>query len=121
MIKKSAIIITALLLIVVYFSIDPSGSAVFPKCPFLMLTGLKCPGCGSQRAIHSLLHLDFVHAFQYNALLVLSIPAVILYLYSEATRKKKPELYSTLHKTTVIWCILAAVILWWILRNVLNL
>ena len=25
---------------------DPSVSAFFPKCPFLLLTGLQCPGCG---------------------------------------------------------------------------
>ena len=60
------ILIGALLMI--YYWFDPSEIELFPKCPFYMLTGLKCPGCGSQRAIHSLLHLDFIGAIRYNLL-----------------------------------------------------
>lgn len=110
----------ALLLITVYFMFNPSGSAMFPKCPFLVLTGLECPGCGSQRAVHSLLHLDIVSAFRYNALLVVSIPAVMVYLYAEINRKRKPALYATLHKGIVIWSIFAIVVIWWIARNLFN-
>ena len=40
----------------IYFALDPSRSDLFPRCVFLSLTGYKCPGCGSQRAIHALLH-----------------------------------------------------------------
>ena len=62
---------------VIYYVYDPA-TMPFPRCPFLMLTGWECPGCGSQRAIHSLLHLDIAAAWRYNALLVLSIPYVVL-------------------------------------------
>ena len=27
-----------------YFALDPATNAIFPRCPFLTLTGLKCPG-----------------------------------------------------------------------------
>ena len=37
---------------VVYVALDPATCAVFPRCPFYVLTGLKCPGCGSQLALH---------------------------------------------------------------------
>ena len=69
-----------LIAIYIYSHIHPNSSPFFPKCPFLMLTGIKCPECGSQRAIHALLHADIKTAFSYNALLVLSIPYVILLL-----------------------------------------
>ena len=41
-------------------------------------TDIKCPGCGSQRAIHSLLNLDIKSAFGYNPLLVCTLPYIIM-------------------------------------------
>ena len=64
---------------VMYGLLDPARHAIFPKCPFLMLTGgLRCPGCGSQRALHALLHLEFKEAFLYNPMVVISIPFLLL-------------------------------------------
>jgi hypothetical protein len=54
------------------------GAAGFPECPFHRLTGLYCPGCGTIRAIHALLHGDPLSAFRYNPLAVLSLPLLIL-------------------------------------------
>lgn len=42
------------------------------------MTGLKCPGCGSQRAVHYLLNGQFIPAFRANPLLVMSIPYLAL-------------------------------------------
>ena len=33
-------------LVLTYSSFSPEDSTWFPKCIFLQLTGLKCPGCG---------------------------------------------------------------------------
>ena len=64
---------------VTYGLFDPAKYAFFPKCPFLLLTGgLRCPGCGSQRAIHSLLHLNLKEAFLYNPMVIISIPFLVL-------------------------------------------
>lgn len=103
---------------IIFFVFDPSVSALFPKCPFRMLTGLQCPGCGSQRAIHALLHLDIAAAFRYNALLVVSIPVVALLLAAEAYRQKKPEFYARIHHPALIWGYFCATLLWWIGRNI---
>ena len=54
-----------LLGVVVYFTFDPSNpslSKYFPKCPFYSLTGLKCPGCGTQRALHEIPNGDIAGA-----------------------------------------------------------
>ncbi len=59
---------------------DPSTKTVTPPCTFYLMTGFYCPGCGMTRATHSMLNLDFVKAFRFNALLVVSIP-VLIYLY----------------------------------------
>lgn len=109
------------ILIGIYYLFNPSSIALFPKCPFLLLTGLKCPGCGSQRAIHSLLHFDLATAFHYNMLLVLSLPFVFVLIYSEIYRQSNTRFYANLHKTKIIYCYLGIVIIWWIIRNIYNL
>ena len=78
---------------------------------------IPCPGCGSQRALHSLLHLHLADALRYNALLVLSIPYIALLLFAEAYRTRFPKFYLRVHKPLYVWSYLAAVILWGVGRN----
>jgi len=59
---------------IVLFACDPSRVPIYPVCLFHRLTGLNCPGCGSLRAMHQLLHGNFVAALHLNALLVVSLP-----------------------------------------------
>ena len=102
----------------VYFLFDPATTP-FPRCPFLMLTGWLCPGCGSQRAIHSLLHLDIAAAWRYNALLVLSIPYVLLLVVAEwGGARRESRLYRALNREWLIWSYFALVIAWWVARNI---
>lgn len=105
----------------IYYKFNPGNIAIFPKCPFLLLTGLKCPGCGSQRAIHCLLHLDIQGALMYNFLLVASLPVIAILVYAEIVKNKKPILYIKLHKAKYIWTIFWFVIGWWIIRNILDI
>lgn len=60
-------------LLVLYIA-DPARHSLYPVCYFHQLTGLDCPGCGSQRAIHQLLHGNLLLAFRLNPLLILSLP-----------------------------------------------
>ncbi len=48
---------------------DPSTAGFFPACPFLVLTGLACPGCGMTRGLHALLHGDVLGTLDYNLIL----------------------------------------------------
>lgn len=115
------LVLAALLVIgVIYFALDPSTSGLFPRCTFLSLTGYKCPGCGTQRAIHALLHGDVAGAFKYNALLLVAIPWIALCLYAESRRLRNPRLYARLYAPLLIWLFLAMVLLWWLLRNIFN-
>jgi len=61
--------------------LDPNAAdSLLPPCPFLSLTGLYCPGCGSTRCLHALAHLDLPAAFSMNPLLVVALPALTLML-----------------------------------------
>ena len=115
-------LVVAVLLVLgfIYYALDPTASAVFPRCTFLSLTGYKCPGCGSQRAIHALLHGDVVGAFRDNALLLVAIPWIALCLYAEGQRIRNPRLYARLNAPLLIWLFLAILLLWWLLRNIFN-
>ena len=116
------LLVAALLLVLglVYYALDPSSSTLFPRCTFLSLTGYKCPGCGSQRAVHALLHGDLAAAFRYNALLLIAIPWIALCLFAESRRTRNPRLYECLNAPLLIWLFLAMVLIWWLLRNIFN-
>lgn len=103
--------------IAIYVIFDPSVSSFFPRCPFLQLTGLKCPGCGSQRAIHALLHGDVCGAARFNFLLVISIPVIVLYSFLEVCKMRFPRAYNLINSPKIVWSIFAVVALWWVLRN----
>jgi len=104
----------------IYFALDPASSAVFPRCGFLTLTGYKCPGCGSQRAVHALLNGDVAGAFGYNAMLFIAVPWVALCLFAETQRVRNPRLYARLHPSILIWLFLTLILSWWRLRNIVN-
>jgi hypothetical protein len=53
---------------------DPATSGVFPPCPVRYLTGWYCPGCGSLRAVHQLLHGNLRAAWAMNPLTVILLP-----------------------------------------------
>jgi Protein of unknown function (DUF2752) len=65
---------------------DPATSGIFPPCPFRYLTGLYCPGCGSLRAIHQLLHGNLRAAWGMNPLTVILLPFIAYGIVSEALR-----------------------------------
>lgn len=63
----------------VLWRFDPNVAGnPLPPCPLYALTGLLCPGCGSTRALHALLHADPLRALSMNALLVASLPVLPL-------------------------------------------
>lgn len=113
------IILLIIILGAVYSVFDPLKSSFFPSCPFKSVTGLDCPGCGSQRAIHELLHLNFKKAFEYNALLVLSIPYLLLLMIFnfESVKQRFPKLERILFGWKSVWIITIIVILFFIFRN----
>lgn len=115
------IVLTLFILLIVYGVHNPESSSHFPKCPFRLITGYLCPGCGSQRAIHYLLNLELNKALSANALLVYSIPVIILLFLIERFNGKY-ELTQRLHAVffhgIFILSYLGVILIWWICRNI---
>ncbi len=57
--------------------VDPDEGGHYPACPFLALTGLYCPVCGSLRAVHALAHGDVAAAAGLNVLTVAGVAALV--------------------------------------------
>jgi hypothetical protein len=105
---------------IIYRAFNPDLTAIFPQCPFRLLTGLECPGCGSQRAVHYLLNFNLLAAFRENALLVISIPYLITGFIIDNLKSTKPEILkfrNRLYGKNAIWMVLFTIIAFWIFRN----
>ncbi|MDR2058231.1 MAG: DUF2752 domain-containing protein [Dysgonamonadaceae bacterium] len=121
--KRSIFVLVAVALVVIYYIFNPQNNSFFPQCPVFYLTGLKCPGCGSQRAIHHLLHLDFYSALKTNLLLVFSIPYLILGLVFEQIKRPTKtilKLRKILYGQIAIIIVLIIIILFSVFRNVIH-
>ncbi len=109
----------AIVLAIVYYYFDPVEARWMPRCLWKVATGTDCPGCGSQRMAHALVHGDILGAWHANAFALCIIPLIGLLLVMELNREKYPKLYRKVHAPWVIWTLAAAVLIWWILRNVI--
>jgi len=102
---------------VALFWFDPSRTPFYPTCQFHRLTGLQCPGCGSLRAMHQLLHGSLAAAFHFNALLVVSLPALAWWAARRGIGLWKGEPLPDGIRPAWLWCALAAALAFGILRN----
>ena len=107
---------------VVYYNFDPELNKLFTPCLFKAITGYKCPGCGTQRAIYHLLHFDVVNAFFKNPMLVLVLPYLVLGLMFEYTKLgvRSPRVRKVLLGRVVVCISFILVITYWVTRNIFN-
>ncbi len=105
--------------LVVLFAVDPARSSLLPSCPFHALTGLHCPGCGTLRALHELLHGNLCTAFGLNPLMVSALPFVAYWSVSELARELGLRRLPVPFIPAVwIWLLLGVIFLYWIARNI---
>lgn len=119
--KWSIAIICITIIAILYRTYNPYYSIYFPKCPFRELTGLKCPGCGSQRAVHYLLNFDILSAARENIILVLSIPYILTGLVFDFLKRSDDNFLrwrKMLFGQKAIFAVLTIIIAFWILRNI---
>lgn len=114
-------LVTAIIVAVlgVIWAVNPEQPGFFPPSPFRALTGYYCPGCGTLRGLHQLLHGHWLAALDYNPLMVLSLPFMV-YAYGSyglraiAGRRILP---SVRIPARWIWLLLQVILAYWVLRN----
>ncbi len=100
------------------FFYEPGRTGFFPLCPFRALTGFRCPGCGSTRALHQLLHGNLLASFELNPLLFLTLPVVglLLIIYTRCAITGRPMPQIDLPRKYA-WIVCVLVFGFWVLRN----
>ena len=101
----------------VLYVFNPGEWGFYPFCFFHRATGLLCPGCGSLRAMHQLLHGHATVALRFNAVFVLSLPLLGWCGARVAVGKlrHKPVSYSI--RPAWWWTGLTVLVIFGILRN----
>ena len=110
--------LAALPCLALIYARNPEEPDFYPPCMFYILTGLHCPGCGTLRGLHQLLHGNLIGAFGYNPYTMLALPFIgyaFLSALTSATRGKR--LPSVFVHPALIWGLLVAVLSFWVLRN----
>lgn len=118
----AALIAVAVLIVLFYSAFDPIATRWMPQCAFHSLTGLSCPGCGMQRALHAALNCDITGALAQNLFLILSIPYLFFVIWG--TLKFLPASGAVARIACHRYAAIAYIILffvWWILRNILGI
>ncbi|WP_296928820.1 DUF2752 domain-containing protein [Porphyromonas sp.] len=106
---------------VVLYLYSPESLRI-PRCPFLQLTGWQCPGCGSLRGIHALLHGNIVRVLQLNVMLIPALLYLALLVMLELTRPhsvRAERLYRRFSGRIASWIIFVLIVVWGIGRNLL--
>jgi hypothetical protein len=99
------------------FFFRPGSYAIYPVCHFYSLTGLHCPGCGSLRALHELLHGNLIEAVRLNALLLLCLTVFVFLVarYVLAAVRRQRAFFTV--RAVWLWTFLCAAVAFSVLRN----
>ena len=101
--------------------LDPDAVAACPTlCPFRLMTGVDCPGCGLTRALTALLHGDPDGAAAQHPLVFLALPlavAAVAWLVAEAvSRRPLTTRVPPALRTGASLALLAAFLVVWVAR-----
>ena len=107
----AAVVAGLCLAVFLLYFFPPAEAGFYPLCIFHAVTELECPGCGSLRAAHSILHGDFAMAFRLNPLLFVLPPlgGLTWVVYRPAGLSAIPAKW--------IWALLGVIIAFGVVRN----
>ncbi len=102
---------------------DPVAYGWAPQCPFRLVTGLSCPGCGLQRAVHALCHGHLAEALAYNFFLILALPYLLLVFTAECLLRgpHRDRLMRAVASPTAIGLYVGLYVAWGVVRNVIGI
>ena len=103
---------------VTLYAVAPGGDSYYPRCLLYVTTGWYCPGCGSLRAFHALLHGRFAEAVDLNAWTMLVLPFGIAYCARQFYTAVRYDRYWTSRAVTAVaFVLLAAGLAFGVARN----
>ena len=99
---------------------NPHSTSWPLKCPLYLFTGLQCPLCGMQRAIHELLHGNITEAWTLNPGFFLFSPYWIVILIGSLhpTLQKNNAFIRFCFRDSTILLALIMLLIWGVIRNI---
>jgi hypothetical protein len=92
--------------------VDPHRpGSLFPPCPFKLLTGWDCPGCGGLRMTHDLLHGDLAAAAMDNVFVLVGVPLLVGWMLWR--RRRGQRVFTVAAGVTLV----VAAVAWTVIRN----
>jgi hypothetical protein len=99
-------------------AVDPNQHGHYPTCPYLYLTGLYCPGCGSLRMIHALAHGHLAEAFGRNMLAFCLLPLLACMWAQWTVRVARGRPRTTVADPRLIYALFVVIVVFTVLRNI---
>lgn len=103
-----------------YYIVGPE-SGLLPQCVMYGFTGLKCPGCGTQRFVHAALHGQWIEALNYNWLMPLLLAFLAVIVWVELTSATHPRRRVRFYSPAMIWSFWGVLVGWTVVRNIFGL
>ena len=101
------------------YAVNPSQWSPWLQCPFHAVTGLDCPGCGTVRALHQLLHGHVLAALRLNALSMSLLPFLGYPFLSNVMLVARGRGFPRVMVPWAVgWSLVAVVLAFWVLRNI---
>jgi hypothetical protein len=117
--KSAGVTLALPIFMVIVYAHDPARSILYPPCPFHTLTGFYCPGCGTLRALHQLLHAHLLQAIRLNLVTILTLPFLgYAYLSHVLYAVSGRRLSGFFVPAVYIWMLVGIIISFWVLRNI---
>lgn len=88
-----------------------------------MLTGLSCPGCGFQRAVHAALHGHFLQALSYNYWFTFALPYLLMVIIEKWGLKGQwqERVAAVIEHRYLIYTYVVTFFIWLVVRNIYNI
>jgi hypothetical protein len=117
LVAPAGVALTAVAGFAVIASVDPNEPGHYPVCPFLAVTGLYCPGCGTLRALHALTTGDLATGFARNPMTMLAVPFLLYVWAAWVGREVRGTVRTTMAPAWWLWALAGGVVAFWVLRN----
>ena len=98
--------------------VNPEIPGRWPTCPWLLLTGTYCPGCGTLRATPALTEGDLPLALHRNPFAVITYAVLAVAFARWVMRLWKGEPRRLIAPAWSLYALFWAIMAFWVLRNV---
>ena len=119
--RKNTVIkeVLGILTICVAYLVFVRITKLYIPCPFRLITGYRCPGCGISHMFVELSKGNISAAFHHNSfVMILLIPALIYYIYRTKRYIKDNQTTYSILEIVIFSIVLISAIIFAVYRNI---